>query len=85
MGRIQVRKALALSRNVPAVKIAREAGMESIVETARLAGVTSKLDPNLSLALGSSLPSPLDMAAAYSTFCSRRRFDQAANAQTYRK
>lgn len=68
MGRIQVRKALALSRNVPAVKIAREAGMESIVETARLAGVTSKLDPNLSLALGSSAVSPLDMAAAYSTF-----------------
>lgn len=68
MGKIQVRKALALSRNVPAVKIAREAGMESIVETARLAGVTSKLDPNLSLALGSSAVSPLDMAAAYSTF-----------------
>lgn len=68
MGRIPVRKALALSRNVPAVKIAREAGMESIVETARLAGVTSKLDPNLSLALGSSAVSPLDMAAAYSTF-----------------
>jgi len=42
--------------------------MESIVETARLAGVTSKLDPNLSLALGSSAVSPLDMAAAYSTF-----------------
>ncbi len=68
MGKIQVRKALALSRNVPAVKIAREAGMESIVETARLAGITSKLDPNLSLALGSSAVSPLDMAAAYSTF-----------------
>ena len=42
--------------------------MESIVETARLAGITSKLDPNLSLALGSSAVSPLDMACAYSTF-----------------
>lgn len=68
MGKIPVRKALALSRNVPAVKLGQQAGMESVVETARLAGITSKLDPNLSLALGSSAVSPLDMAAAYSTF-----------------
>jgi len=68
LGRIPMRKALAFSRNVPAVRTAQLAGMDSIVETARLAGVSTKLDPNLSLALGSSAVTPLDMAGAYSTF-----------------
>jgi penicillin-binding protein 1A len=68
LGRITMRKALALSRNVPSVRTAQLAGMDSIVETARLAGVSTKLDPNLSLALGSSAVTPLDMAGAYSTF-----------------
>ena len=68
MGKITVRKALTLSRNVPAVKIAQQVGIDSVIETARLAGITSKLDPNLSLALGSSACSPLEIAGAYSTF-----------------
>lgn len=68
MGRIPVRTALMLSRNVPAVKTAQSLGMESIIETARQAGITSQLDKNLSLALGSSSVSPLEMAGAYATF-----------------
>ena len=68
MGRIPVRTALKLSRNVPAVKTAQSLGMESIIETARQAGITSQLDKNLSLALGSSSVSPLEMAGAYATF-----------------
>jgi penicillin-binding protein 1A len=67
-GKIPVRRALALSRNIPSVKVGQMVGMDSVIETARLAGITSKLDPNLSLALGSSAISPLDMAGAYSTF-----------------
>jgi penicillin-binding protein 1A len=68
MGPIPVRKALALSRNVCSVRIAQKVGVDHIVETARLAGITSHLDPNLSLALGSSAVTPLDMASAFSTF-----------------
>jgi penicillin-binding protein 1A len=68
MGRITIRKALALSRNVPSVRTAQLIGVSNIIETAREAGITAKLDPNLSLALGSSAITPLDMAAAYSTF-----------------
>lgn len=68
MGRITVRKALMLSRNVPAVKIGKAVGIENVIETARLAGVTTRLDPNLSLSLGSSAVTPLDMAGAYATF-----------------
>jgi penicillin-binding protein 1A len=67
-GRITIDRALALSRNVPAVKVGQKVGMDSVIETARLAGLTAKLDPNLSLALGSSAASPLEMAGAYSTF-----------------
>lgn len=68
MGKITVRKALALSRNVCAVRAAQLVGMDRIIETARLAGITAKLDANLSLALGSSAVSPLEMAGAYATF-----------------
>ena len=67
-GRITVRKALALSRNIPALRTAQKVGIEKVIETARLAGVKAKLDANLSLALGSSAISPLEMAGAYSTF-----------------
>jgi len=81
-GRIQIRRALALSRNVPAVKVGQQVGMESVIETARLAGITAKLDPNLSLALGSSAASPLEMAGAYSTFA---RFGIAIKPQVIRK
>ena len=68
MGKITLRKALTNSRNVPSVRIAQAVGIDSIIETARLAGITSKLDANLSLALGSSAVSPLELAGAYSTF-----------------
>lgn len=68
MGKITVRKALALSRNVPAVRVGKASGIDHVIETARLAGISTKLDPNLSLSLGSSAVTPLDMAGAYATF-----------------
>lgn len=68
MGKIPCRTALMLSRNIPSVKIAQQVGIGSIIETARLCGITSKLDANLSLALGTSAISPLELAGAYSTF-----------------
>lgn len=68
MGKITVRRALALSRNIPSVRTTQLTGVDNIVETARMAGISTKLDANLSLALGSSAVSPLDMAGAYATF-----------------
>jgi penicillin-binding protein 1A len=82
MGRITMRKALALSRNIPSVRTAQMVGVDNIVETARLAGITTKLDPNLSLALGSSAVTPYDMAGAYSTFA---RAGVAIRPQTLRR
>jgi penicillin-binding protein 1A len=43
-------------------------GIDQVVETARLAGIRSKLPKTLSLALGSAAISPLELAGAYGTF-----------------
>lgn len=82
MGRIPIRKAIAFSRNVCSVRITQLVGVDSVIETARLAGITTKLEPNLSLALGSSAVTPLEMAGAYATFA---RMGVAIKPQLLRK
>lgn len=67
LGRLTVRDALALSRNVCAVSVAEHAGIENVIDTARYAGITSPIDPYPSLALGTCAASPLEMASAYAT------------------
>lgn len=68
MGKITVRKALAQSRNVCAVRAAQIVGMSRVLSIARKAGITGDIAPNISSALGSSALSPLDLAGAYGTF-----------------
>jgi len=67
MGTMSIRKALVLSRNVCAVRVAEQVGLDKVVETARLAGIQSRLDPYPSLALGSCAVSPFELANAYAT------------------
>ncbi len=67
MGSITLRTALAQSRNIVAVKLAQMVGVDRVIEYAHRMGVRATLDPNLSLALGSSVVSPLDMASGYAT------------------
>ncbi|MBV9440117.1 MAG: PBP1A family penicillin-binding protein [Candidatus Eremiobacteraeota bacterium] len=67
LGSMTLRYALAQSRNVVAVKLAEQLGIDRVVEYAHRMGVTAPLDPTLSLALGSSGVSPLDQAAGYAT------------------
>ncbi len=67
MGPITLRRALALSRNIVAVKLADRVGLDKIIRYAHRMGVTAPLEPNLSLALGSSVVSPLDQASGYAT------------------
>ncbi len=66
-GQIPLRYALEQSRNVVAVRLAEQLSIERVIEYAKRMGVKSPLDANLSLALGSSVVSPLDMASGYST------------------
>ncbi len=67
MGEITLRTALALSRNVVAVKLADRIGLDKVIDYAHRMGVNEPLDPNLSLALGSSVVTPLDQATGYAT------------------
>jgi len=67
LGAITLRYALAQSRNVVSVKLAQQLGIDRIIEYAKRMGVKEDLQANLSLALGSGVVSPLDMASGYST------------------
>lgn len=69
-GAVTIRKALEISRNVPAVKLGQEVGLNKVVEVLRSIGVKSPIDPVISLPLGAVDLTPLEMAGAYATFAS---------------
>lgn len=62
---IDLREAIAKSDNIYAVKTIMQVGADHVIETARKMGVTSKLEPLPSLALGTYPVSPLQMASAF--------------------
>jgi penicillin-binding protein 1A len=64
-GTITLRQAFAVSSNVVAVRLAQEVGMDAVIDAARDLGVTSPLPDNLSIALGSSGVSLMELAQAY--------------------
>ena len=66
-GPLTVRKALTLSRNTPTVRIALECGLDEVIETARLLGITSHMDRGYSIVLGSAGIAPIEVATAYTT------------------
>lgn len=67
-GPIPLRDALALSLNTVAVRLGLEVGPAQVVKTAQRLGITSPLQANPSLALGTSEVSVLEMARAYVPF-----------------
>lgn len=67
-GEITLREALAFSRNVPTVRLAEMLGIDSIINFAKRAGITSEMPPDLTIALGSLSVSPLELTAAFSIF-----------------
>ncbi len=69
-GTMSLRTALIRSRNVPAIKLGKEVGLDEIIEVCRLLGLKSPLQPVISLPLGSIGVTPLEMAEAYATFAS---------------
>lgn len=64
-GEVSLRTALALSINTVAVQVANYAGINRVVQMARRLGITANLDPNASLALGTSEVSLLELTGAY--------------------
>ena len=62
------RDALAKSRNVVTIKILKDVGIDYAIDYARKLGITSNLSRDLSIALGSSGVSLLELVRAYSVF-----------------
>jgi penicillin-binding protein 1A len=67
-GAITLRDALALSLNTVAVKLGLEVGPKAVVQTAQRLGISSPLQANPSLALGTSEVTPLELVSAYAAF-----------------
>jgi penicillin-binding protein 1A len=76
-GAMSVRRAIEMSRNVPAVRLGQEIGLNKIVEICRSIGIKSPMDPVISLPLGAVDVTPLEMATAYSTFASNGWYSDA--------
>lgn len=64
-GPTTLRTALEESRNVVAIKLVDKIGVGKVISTARKMGIESTLEPYLSLALGPSVVSLLEITSAY--------------------
>lgn len=67
-GLISLRRALAESRNVPAIRLASHIGIQNLIRVVRRFGITARLQPYLPLALGASEITLLEMTSAFTTF-----------------
>jgi penicillin-binding protein 1A len=67
-GTITLRRALAGSRNVPAVKLAEKVGINSVVDMTRRFGITTSLPPYLPLVLGAADMKLVEHTSAFTVF-----------------
>jgi 1A family penicillin-binding protein len=75
-GSVSMYTGIALSENAIALRVAREVGLDSVVQMAKRLGVTSKLDPVPGLVLGQSEVSPLEMTGAFGALANRGVFNR---------
>jgi penicillin-binding protein 1A len=67
-GDVTMRKALELSLNTATIRLLEQVGLENVIDMAKQLHITSRFEPNLSLALGTTEIAPIELAAAYATF-----------------
>jgi penicillin-binding protein 1A len=67
-GPVTLTQALAMSLNTVAVRLGLEVGPKNVVRTAHRLGISSKLDANASIALGTSEVSLIELVGAYAPF-----------------
>jgi penicillin-binding protein 1A len=67
-GTITLRRALAQSRNIPALKLADQIGIKTVIEYAHRMGITENMPAYLPVALGSAEITPLEQTSAFSVF-----------------
>jgi penicillin-binding protein 1A len=68
LGTVTLKKALALSLNTVAAKLAYNVGPQNVVNTAHRLGIASELAPNASIALGTSEVTLLELTSAFVPF-----------------
>lgn len=73
-GPTTLRDGLVHSRNIVTIKILRETGLAPVLELARRLGISAPLSNTLSLALGVSEVSLLEMTGAYAAFANQGAF-----------
>jgi penicillin-binding protein 1B len=64
-GPLSARRAVELSINIPTVRVALAADLGTVLAASRAAGISSRLQPYPSVALGAFEISPMEIAAAY--------------------
>jgi penicillin-binding protein 1A len=69
-GTVTLADALAHSINTITAGLAQEVGITTVVDAAHRCGIVSQLDPNASLALGTSEVTPIELTTAYAAFAS---------------
>ena len=67
-GTLTLADALAHSVNTITVNLAQEVGIRNVIAAAKRVGITSPLQANASLALGTAEVTPLELTAAYAAF-----------------
>jgi penicillin-binding protein 1A len=67
-GPVTLTRALAHSLNTVSVRLTLEVGAKTVVRTAHRLGITSPLNPNASIALGTSEVSVLELVSAFAPF-----------------
>lgn len=72
-GEVSLRKAIALSLNAATVRLASKVGIKKIVEFAQQCGLSTKIHPYLSTALGASDVKPIELTQAYSVFATGKK------------
>jgi penicillin-binding protein 1A len=67
-GLVTLRRALAQSRNIPALKLAERVGIRTVIDYAHRFGVTSTIPAYLPVALGSAEITLMEQTSAFSVF-----------------
>ncbi|MEJ5227509.1 PBP1A family penicillin-binding protein [Thermodesulfovibrio sp.] len=72
-GEVSLKKAIALSLNAATVRLASQVGIKNVVDFAMQCGLSTKIHPYLSTALGASDVKPIELTTAYSVFATGKR------------
>jgi penicillin-binding protein 1A len=73
-GPTTLRDGLIYSRNIVAIKLLQEVGIDQVIKLARSLGISSEITADLTLALGSSGVSLLELTGAYVAFANHGRY-----------